>query len=262
MPSVQENIYDTKCRMLMIHSFPLLMIHLREETTMYRQGDILIVPNNEEIHGHELLNDDRGRVVLALGEATAMALSRWNGNPLDIDGITSLSLNGLTSLSEETAMALSRWRGNVLSLNCLTSLSAKAAQALSKWSGWSLSLYGITSLQVETAKALSSWSGEHLWLDGLKYISTIAAQSLSRWEGEVFGLTGLESLSKEASNALIKWKDGKLLFDTNPCNSGLKQLLNNSLDISRKDKNGRFHCDDGPTLVLSNGYKILGDSTA
>ena len=40
---------------------------------MYRQGDILIVPTNEEIQGHELPPDDRGRVVLALGEATGHA---------------------------------------------------------------------------------------------------------------------------------------------------------------------------------------------
>jgi hypothetical protein len=40
---------------------------------MYRQGDILIVPTNEKIDGHELPRDDKGRVVLALGEATGHA---------------------------------------------------------------------------------------------------------------------------------------------------------------------------------------------
>ena len=37
---------------------------------MYRQGDILIVPTNEYIHGQEISPDNRGRAVLALGEAT------------------------------------------------------------------------------------------------------------------------------------------------------------------------------------------------
>jgi hypothetical protein len=47
---------------------------------MYRQGDILIVPTNEKITGHELPPDGRGRVVLALGEATGHAHAIESGH--------------------------------------------------------------------------------------------------------------------------------------------------------------------------------------
>jgi hypothetical protein len=41
---------------------------------MYRQGDILIVRTiNEEIQGQELPLDERGRVILALGDTTGHA---------------------------------------------------------------------------------------------------------------------------------------------------------------------------------------------
>jgi hypothetical protein len=123
---------------------------------------------------------------------------------------SSLSLNGLTTLSEEAAVALSQHKGSSLSLNGLTTLSEEAAVALSQHKGRSLSLNGLTTLSDEAAVAIGQHKGS-LSLDGLTRLSKAAVMGLAEHKSWL-SLKGLTTLSAEMAQDLAgieKW-DGNL----------------------------------------------------
>jgi len=94
-----------------------------------------------------------------------------------------LSLNGIRSLSESAAVALQRFQGFNLFLDGLTSLTGKAADALfnlhTENDSLELSLNGLTALDGEPAFALRNFKGSSLSLDGLTKLSAVAAESIS-----------------------------------------------------------------------------------
>ena len=133
--------------------------------------------------------------------------------------LTSLSLDGLTSLSARAAQALSQHEGE-LYLNGLTSLSDAVAQALAKHKGARLSLDGLTSLSDAVAQALGQHNGGSLCFGGLKSLSDSVAQKLAKYNGQL-SLNGLASLSNAAALALSQHKGGLNLLSLTSLNDSL-----------------------------------------
>ena len=96
----------------------------------------------------------------------------------------------LIELSDAAAEMISRYEGEQIELNSLTTLSDTAAKALAKVTG-SLSLNGLTGLSDAAAEALSKHMAD-LSLDGLNGISDTAAISLTNYKGEICGMAPAE----------------------------------------------------------------------
>lgn len=88
-----------------------------------------------------------------LPEKVAEAASKF-------EGTFTLSFYRLDSLSSEIAEALSKWKGQYLLLDGITSLSKKEAKALSNFEGKKISLMSLTSLSDEAAQELSNFNGD------------------------------------------------------------------------------------------------------
>jgi hypothetical protein len=182
-----------------------------------------------------------------ISEKVSQAIPNWQWD--------ALSLCGLKSFNLREALALSRWQGRRLFLGGFKHLSGETSRAISCWEGHILCIEDLETLSRESAHALSGWKGSYLELD-VSDIPVKAAEALSCWEGNTLIVKGLKSLSLGASIALIKWKNAELLFSPIDPNLDLTDRLNQAITVSRRDENGLFHSDDGPAIVLPDGYKV------
>ncbi len=125
-------------------------------------------------------------------DKAAAALAKYDGDVLE--------LHGLTEFSDSAAESLSKFESG-LGLDGMTELSDSAVESLSTVGGY-LSLAGLTELSDPAAKSLSRVEGD-LCLESLTELTDFAAESLSKVGGNLF-LGGLTKLSDPAAESLSK----------------------------------------------------------
>ncbi len=180
----------------------------------------------------------------------ALALSKWTGTELILDGLTSidtaslellvqwkpphssffitpsvLSLNGLKSLSAEEAKLLSNWAGSQIYLDGLTEIQSKTLRKLNNWQPESclrlfqidcglLRLNGVQELNFWQAYMVSNWDyGDVLSLNGIKELNFWNSFALKRWNGQELYLNGVHELSFGEAQQLGRWSGKALHLD-------------------------------------------------
>lgn len=146
----------------------------------------------------------------SLSADAAAFLAKSGLNALDEEpsgDATSLSLDGLTSLTPKVASALSAYVGT-LSLGGLTELSCAVARKLSElnrdFDVWhpessTLDLSGLGTLGPASAKILATTNVDYLDLQGLEVIPDTVARELSKFAGELL-------VSSENTSIISKYR--------------------------------------------------------
>lgn len=196
------------------------------------------------------------RVRGPISDEAATALTGFQGNQLELSGVSDLSEAALKTLlspkrsylailssapssspedkrtiavdfplSEACLKKLPAFKCDRLFLSGIANLSDAGAKSLSSFKGELLCLDGIADLSEAGATALAACRCEEIHLNGLKDMSSAAAAALGNRRCRVLQLNGLERISDTAAEALSasKRKDG-VLTSTTLSLDGIKQL--------------------------------------
>jgi hypothetical protein len=177
------------------------------------------------------------RVRGPISDEAATALAGFQGNQLELSGVSDLSEAALKTLlspkrsylailssapssspedkrtiavdfplSEACLKKLPAFKSDRLFLNGIANLSDAGAKSLASFKGELLCLDGITDLSEAAATALAACRCQQLRLDGLKNLSPAVAAALARSRCDSLHLNGVQSISDSAALALSAFK--------------------------------------------------------
>jgi len=138
-------------------------------------------------------------LTLGLTKLTPKTASVINLNTAAID------FDKLIKISANVTAILSRFKGNCLGLDGLSTISNKALENLIQYKGEYLSLCGLESINSKQAALLAKYKGS-LFLDGIKTLNPSIAGILLKQRDYFISLKGLKTISNELLNIIIASK--------------------------------------------------------